>query len=137
MPSTQSTRQLSARLSWPALVIRSLRSEFELVDDGLKRFTIWEIGKPSGALAASKFRIIAIASWAYESFLPRAVAVITATSYMNCSLLKNSNKERKSPVVLFTTASVKMPQFGWQLHDDQPHGASAPCSMSITEVNAE
>ena len=23
------------------------------------------------------------------------------------------------------------------MHDDQPHGASAPCSISITDVNAE
>ena len=86
MPSTQSTRQLSFdKLSCPALVIRSLRSEFELVDEGLKRLTICEIGNPSGALLASKLRMMAMPSCAYESFLPRAVSVITATSFMNCS----------------------------------------------------
>src|ERR1051325_2549385 len=117
--------------------MRSLRSELELVDEGLNRLMICEIGKPVGAFSALKFRMIAMPSCAYESLRPRAVSVITATSFMNCSELKNSNSDLNSPVCLFTTSNVKMPQFGWQLHDDQPQGASAPCNMSITLVNAE
>ena len=58
--------------------MRSLRSELEFVDDGLKRLRICEIGNPSGARSASKFRMIAMPSCAYESFLPRAVSVIVA-----------------------------------------------------------
>src|SRR3954465_5208677 len=81
--------------------------------------------------------MIAMPSCAIVSFLPRAVSGLVPTSFMHSSYLKNSNSEGISFVLLLTTIKVKMPQFGWQLHDDQPHGASAPCSISITLGAAE
>ena len=47
---------------WAIRAIRSLRSELEFVDEGLKRLMICEIGNPSGAFSALKFRMIAMPS---------------------------------------------------------------------------
>ncbi|MND04051.1 hypothetical protein D3C83_241520 [compost metagenome] len=51
IPSTHSTRQMSS--SFFSTCIRSLRSLFEVAEDGLKRLMICEIGKRSGARDAS------------------------------------------------------------------------------------
>ena len=47
-----------------AIVTGLTADDFELVEDGLKRLMICEIGKPSGARAASKLRKIAMPSCA-------------------------------------------------------------------------